>query len=165
MKRIIALLLAILMCAAFVGCGDESKATPDEKGNVGTADEAAKPAETSPETLTKNGKPYASVQDYISDPEVKESIDSAKDSNSEIVTFDYYADGNQLVYDYTYTQQYDEERVAEMKKSLDETLEKNSSYYMQVVDQLRKNVDVENPQLVMNYRNSDGTIIATRTFG
>ena len=168
MKKIIAIILALLLCISFVGCSvtkvDNGKATADQSTTANETAAAATQNEKETSAADKGGKAYATIEDYINDPEVKASIDSAKEAAGDVLTFDYHAEDNKLIYDYSYNNHFDDESVEILKGTLEESLETNSEYYSSVVDVLVRNVNVENPQIVINYRNDDGTIIATRTY-
>lgn len=172
MKRIIAIILITTLCLAATGCTITKKEGPadkdatfsvaDETKSADASENSAATAETS--GADKGDKPYASIQDYISDPEISQSIDSARESMGDKITFEYHAEGDMLFYDYTYTDQYDESAVATLKPVLETSLENNIDSFREVVDVIRKNVNVANPKLVVTYHNNDGTVIATRTF-
>ena len=164
MKKIIALILALILCFAVAGCSITKK---DNDAAVSTADEskATEVAETSAPSADKGNKQYASVEEYISDPAVSKSLDSANDSFGDKVTFAYHAEGDKLVYDYTYTEYYNETALTTIRTALESSLEKNADSFNQVVDVLKKTVNVAEPKLEVNYHNNDGSIIASRTFG
>ena len=167
MKKIIAILLIISVCAVcvvFAGCSDDTSGDkavkPSESSS--TVDEATKAQSVS--TADESGKKYSSIEEYISDPEIKEAFDATKESMRDLISFEYHAEGNKLIYDYTYLSHYEGAVLDNLKKSLEESLESNSESYSQIVDGLREKVNENDPQLVINYRNDDGSIIVTETF-
>ena len=172
MKKMIALLLALALCLAVAGCTITKKEGSADKDATFSSVEESKPADTTEAAKAadaaagsdKGDKQFADINAYISDPEVSKSIDSAKEGLGDVLTFDYHAEGDTLVYDYTYTKQYDDTAVATLRPALESSLEKNIDSFNQVVDVIKKNVNVSNPKLVINYHNNDGSIIATRTF-
>ena len=169
MKKIIALILALILCFAVAGCSITKK---DNDATVSTADEAkatddtsvSKPVASEPVAADNAAKIYASIDEYISDPAVSKSLDSANDSLGDKVTFDYHAEDDKLVYDYTYTEQYSEAALVSIRPTLEASFDEEADSFNQVVDVLKKTVKTASPKLVINYRNGDGTVIATHTF-
>lgn len=164
MKKIIALILALILCFAVAGCSVTKK---DNDATVSTADEAKATYDTSvSESVAADNaaKIYASIEEYISDPAVSKSLDSAKESFGDKLNFEYHAEDDKLIYDYTYTEQYGEAALVSIKPTLEASFEEEADSFNQVVDVLKKTVKTASPKLVINYRNGDGTVIATHTF-
>lgn len=194
MKRIIAIILAALLCFVFVGCSGSGEKATDDSAETSVQDSAtAKTEETSAqdstdakteETSAQNSEAqktdsddsadsgsasapatvYDTVEDYINAPDVKKSMESAKESSGDIISFDYHAEGNKLIYDYTYNNHIDDSELEAMKKVLEDSMESNSDYYTQVADVLKRNVKIDEPEIVINYHNDDGTVIATKSY-
>lgn len=153
MKRIIALLSAAALCLVFAACGAQTK-----------TDTAADSASDSP-TAGDDSTVYATVEEYISSPEITAEMKSVEEAVGDVMTFDYYAEGDKLIYDYTYTTDFEEDSLDELKESLDEALEKNASGYSQVAEVLARHVpSAEKPQVELIYRSSDGSVITSRTY-
>lgn len=171
MKKIIALILALILCFTVAGCTITQKEASDKETAVSSANgsKSTEAAETSAKTGTtavaeKGDKLYASIEEYISDPEISKSLDSTKEKFGDKLTFEYHAEGDKLIYDYTYTEQYSEAALVSIKPTLEASFEEEADSFNQVVDVLKKTVNTESPKLVINYRNGDGSIIATHTF-
>lgn len=164
MKKIIALILALILCFAVAGCSVTKK---DNDATVSTADEAKATYDTSvSESVAADNaaKIYASIEEYISDPAVSKSLDSAKEGFGDKLNFEYHAEDDKLIYDYTYTEQYGEAALVSIRPTLEASFEEEADSFNQVVDVLKKTVKTASPKLVINYRNGDGTVIATHTF-
>ena len=180
MKRIIALILALLLCLALAACGDQdtgsaasesgqSASTPDEskpsdassEADSGTSSKAASGSNNKTGSVTFN-----SVDEYLAFPEVKEKLDAAVksvESMSDVLTFKYYAQDNQLHYDYTYKEQYEGAILETLKETLEQDLETNPAYPA-IVDEMKGYIKIDDPQFVISYLNADGTVIATKTY-
>ena len=159
MKKIISVVLAALICIAFAGCSVS-------KNDTATQDSAETASqETVAAQIETAAVMYDTIEDYINTPDVKKSIDSAKDASSDVMTFDYHAEGNQLVYDYTYNDHISDSDLDGIRTNLENSLESNADKYTEVVKVLKKNVKINDPQIVLNYHNADGSVIATRTYG
>lgn len=70
MKRVVALLIAVVLCALFCGCGkdsDQKKATTDEAvaATMATQEEAQKPTKAAKKTSKKDNANTAKAEDYI----------------------------------------------------------------------------------------------------
>lgn len=153
MKRIICILGIILLCIGFSACSDDANGEPSS--DVATPDQQETEAPA---------KPYASLEEYLEAPEVQAEINDAIDSSGDSMTMAVYVDGDTLVYEYTFTQTYDEEQTETLKSKLDAGLEENASTYEEYVSLLKADVDVENPKIKVVYRNGDGTVITERIY-
>ena len=171
MKKVFALILVLLLCVTVVGCssgGSDNGGSSSSSAASSAADSSspASSAVSSAASTSQASSKYASIEEYLDDPTVKATVSSALEAydNELFSDMKVYAEGDKLVYDYTYSQVYDEDQVATMR----ETLESKSDDEFKlddVVEELKTYVDVENPQVEVIYRNGDGTIIASRTFG
>jgi len=157
MKKIIAIIIAAMMCLVVTACGDKNSAA-DESAAAETS------ASTPAATIASGTQIYDTIEDYINTPDVRNSIDRAKEENSDVFTFEYHVEGDTLVYDYTYVKQVDSSALESVKAAQEKSLDSNSDHYSQVVEVLRKNVKADAPKLTINYHNNDGSVIASRTF-
>ena len=108
---------------------------------------------------------FASVEDYLNNEQVQESIQKQLDNSTDSsIKMDVYAEGDTLVYDYTFTQAFTESELATVKSSLDSSLENASGTFSDVVKELKTYVNVENPKAKVIYRNSDGAEITERIY-
>lgn len=181
MKRIIALLTAVLLCLSLAACGESEPASADSatKDSIASAEAAIKDtADSSSETAANKSDSdsagsnnssdvkFSSVEEYIQHPDVKKNLETVTESLkqfSDTMTFSYHAEGNQLHYDYKYVKQYDEENVQRIKETIEADLENNSAY-TSIVDEMKQYIDIDNPQFVITYFNADGSVILTKTF-
>ena len=163
MKKIVTVVLVALICVAFAGCSASKNDTATKDSAPGGSETTTQ--ETVAAQVETAAVMYDTVEDYINTPDVKKSIDSAKDASSDVMTFDYHAEGNQLIYDYTYNDQISDSDLDGIRTNLENSLESNADKYTEVVKVLKKNVKINDPQIVLNYHNADGSVIATRTYG
>ena len=184
MKRIVCIILAVIFCLSFAACGkSDSTATEDSATKDSAVSSAASSADDTAETVAEATQPavssdtssaaggntatkmFASVEDYLNNPQVQDSINSQINNNSySSITMNVYAEGDTLVYDYTFTQAFTESELATVKSSLDSSLESASGTFSDVVKELKTYVNVENPKAKVIYRNSDGTEITERIY-
>lgn len=169
MKKVFALILVVLLCVTVVGCSSGGS----DNGGSSSSTAASSVAETSSSSSTvssaasssQSTSKFASIADYLEDETVKATVSSALESYNNDLFSDMrvYAEGDKLVYDYTYSNVYDEDQVAKMRETL-ESKSDDEFNLDEVVEELKTYVDVENPEVEVIYRNGDGTIIASRTF-
>lgn len=113
LRKLCALALAgLLTLSALAGC---TSAKTIVGGN--TSSTSAEPSSSS-EDSTASSEPkssastgeamFASLADYLADPDVKASIDAEiENQTDDSMTIKVYADGNALVYEYQFTDEYD----------------------------------------------------------
>ena len=152
MKRIICILLIALLCVGLAACSpkqDNTEPASDTASSAVSQTDAAQSANAS-----SSGKQYATVKEYLDRPDVQSQINSTIESNkSDEMSMSIYAEGDDtLVYDYLFTQTYDENGVAE------------GSTFTSVAGTLKTYVVVENPKVKVVYRNGDNTVITEKTF-
>lgn len=164
MKRIICVLFIMLLCVGLAACSPKQDNTEPASDPASSAASQTDAAQAS--SVSSSGKRYATVKEYLDTPEVQSQINSTIESNkSDDMEMSIYAEGDDtLVYDYLFTQTYDENGVAELKSGLDKALEEKGSTFTSVAGTLKTYVDVENPKVKVVYRNGDNAIITEKTF-
>ena len=164
MKRIICVLLIMLLCVGLAACSP--KQNPTEAASDPASSAASQSDSTQSASASSSGKQYATVKEYLDRPDVQSQINSTIESNkSDEMSMSIYAEGDDtLVYDYLFTQTYDENGVAELKSGLDKALEEKSSTFTSVADTLKTYVEAENPKVKVVYRNGDNTVITEKIF-
>lgn len=164
MKKIICLLLVALLCVGLAACSSKPNNENPASNAVASSSQSDDATEAPAVSSQSSGKPYASVEDYLNTPEVQSEVNSAIEANDSGLNLEVYADGDTLVYDYTFTETFDDDTLDVVKDSLDTALEEKASSFESVVTVLKSNVDVENPKVKVVYRNSDGTVITEKTY-
>ena len=168
MIRSAALLLALILCLSLAACGAKNTDDPsgDEAASSAATESSASTAasETTVPSVSQD-EVYSSVQEYIDSPAIQSELESAKEYLDGMMTYQVYAEGEKMVYDYQYTTEYDAETTVSIKEKLDESLESSSDAYSQIVEVLRTHVSgIQNPQIEVIYRNGDGTVITSRLY-
>lgn len=168
MKRIICVLLIALLCVGLAACSPKQNNTNPASGatSASASSVASQSDATQAAGSSSSNKPYATVKEYLDTPDVQSQINSTIEANkTDDMEMSVYAESDDmLVYDYTFTQTYDENGVAELKSGLDKALEEKSSTFTTVASTLKTYVDVENPKVKVIYRNGDNSIITEKTF-
>lgn len=111
---------------------------------------------------------FATLADYLADPDVKASIDAEiENQTDDNMTIKVYADGNALVYEYQFTDEYDLSDEAEkqsVQDALKEGCEENASTFEDIADTLESEVGLSGVHVRLVYLNGDGSEIYTHDF-
>lgn len=111
---------------------------------------------------------FATLADYLADPDVKASIDAEiENQTDDSMTIKVYADGNALVYEYQFTDEYDLSDEAEkqsVQDALKEGCEENASTFEDIADTIESEVGLSGVHVRLVYLNGDGSEIYTHDF-
>lgn len=111
--------------------------------------------------LENTGK-YATMEDYVNSEAVQNMVDSMLSSlEQQGISIVLKGDGNRLIYEYTYQEQVDAGTAA---PALESALSDQSATFAQVAASLKAVVDVEDPIVMVTYRNADGSEIYSQEF-
>lgn len=112
--------------------------------------------------LVACGKQYSSVSDYLNADEVKSQLSQAQKSlEGSGITVDVTADGDKMIYTYN---------CAKLKKSdelvtaMESQMAKADSTFQNAANEMKKFVDVENGQIEVTYKDSEGETICSKTY-
>lgn len=102
LRKLCALALAgLLTLSALAGCTSAKTIVGGNTSSTSASSETESSASTG-EAM------FASLADYLADPDVKASIDAEiENQTDDSMTIKVYADGNALVYEYQFTDEYD----------------------------------------------------------
>lgn len=175
LRKLCALALAgLLTLSALAGCtsaktivGGNTSSTSDESSSSSEA--ASEDSTASSESSASTGEAmFASLADYLADPDVKASIDAEiENQTDDNMTIKVYADGNALVYEYQFTDEYDLSDEAEkqsVQDALKEGCEENASTFEDIADTLESEVGLSGVHVRLVYLNGDGSEIYTHDF-
>lgn len=159
---------------------DEATTTPTDEATTAPSDDAATlaptdnattapsdEATTAPSDKTSSTGIYKNMEEYISDPTVKASLDQAiKSAAGSGMTIDITAEGNTLIYKYTYNQQMssDSVPVETLKQSLETAMNSQKDQMQNFANQIG-NVVEETPAIIsLQYIDADGTPLYEKEF-
>ncbi len=112
-------------------------------------------------TSASNGK-IDSIEAFVATDEMQSQIKEAKESVEDgTLTMDIVAEGNKLVYVYTYQTDLDIEAT---KEALATAIEQQASVFENVAKEIKNAVNVENPIVEVRYLAKDGTEIYSQEF-
>lgn len=161
------LLAAVMLCTAcsLIPTFESSSAASSEAAPTPAPEEES--SETSSSSAPQPGL-WSSVGEYLEDPSVVEQIDAeiaaAEGTGLAIAV---YADGNTLVYDYTYAEQLDlsdETTKQSMVDALKSGIEAQAAAYENIAAMLRSVISADDIKVRLTYNNADGSEIYSCEF-
>lgn len=142
---------------------DDATTAPSDNATTAPTDDAT----TAPSATTSSTGVYKNMEAYISDPTVKASLDQAiKSAAGSGMTIDITAEGNTLIYKYTYKQQMssDSVPVETLKQSLETAMNSQKDQMQNFANQIG-NVVEETPAIIsLQYIDADGTPLYEKEF-
>lgn len=107
--------------------------------------------------LTACGEtPEQKLKSYIESDTVQKQLDSMTSSFESMLDIDVKAEGEKLVFDFTYKTQLDDSTLDHMKSQLETSFNSLSSTFESLANQIKKEVGIENATVVININNADG---------
>lgn len=107
--------------------------------------------------LTACGEtPEQKLKSYIESDTVQKQLDSMTSSFESMLDIDVKAEGEKLVFDFTYKTQLDDSTLDLMKSQLETSFNSLSSTFESLANQIKKEVGIENATVVININNADG---------
>ena len=110
--------------------------------------------------LTACGEtPEQKLKSYIQSDAVKEQIDSMTSQFESMLDIDVKAEGEKLVFDFTYKTQIDDATLSIVKSSLETAFSSLASTFETLANQIKKEVGLAGATVVININNADGKSI------
>lgn len=110
--------------------------------------------------LTACGEtPEQKLKSYIQSDVVKEQIDSMTSQFESMLDIDVKAEGEKLVFDFTYKTQIDDATLSIVKSSLETAFSSLASTFETLANQIKKEVGLAGATVVININNADGKSI------
>lgn len=107
--------------------------------------------------LTACGEtPEQKLKSYIESDAVKEEISSMTSSFKSILDVDVKAEGEKVVFDFTYKTQIDEAALKTVKPQLETAFDSVASTFENLANEIKKKVGIDNATVVININNADG---------
>ena len=72
--------------------------------------------------------------------------------------------GDTIVYQYTYKEQYDKSTLDAMKEAIDSSLDKQTDLYTGMIEDVESTTGVENVKIKLAYYLPDGTQVTEKTY-
>ncbi|MCI2112766.1 MAG: DUF4854 domain-containing protein [Ruminococcus sp.] len=110
--------------------------------------------------LTACGEtPEQKLKSYIESDTVQEQISSMTSSFESMLDIDVKAEGEKVVFDFTYKTQIDDATLETVKSQLETAFDSLASTFESMANQIKKEVGIENATVVININNADSTNI------
>ncbi|MGN0503287.1 MAG: DUF4854 domain-containing protein [Ruminococcus sp.] len=110
--------------------------------------------------LTACGEaPEQKLKSYIESDTVQEQINSMTASFGSVLDIDVKADGEKVVFDFTYKTQIEDTLLDSIKSQLETSFDTLASTFEEFANQIKKEAGIENAAVVININNADGTNI------
>ena len=170
LRKLCALALAgLLTLSALAGCTSAKTVIGGDSSSTSASSEASSEAVSEDSTASSAGDTeFATLADYLADPDVKASIDAeVENQTDDSMTIKVYADGNALVYEYQFTDEYDlsdDATKQSVQDALKEGCEENASTFEDIADTLESEVGLSGVHVRLVYLNGDGSEIYTHDF-
>lgn len=166
LRKLCALALAgLLTLSALAGCTSAKTVVGGDSSSTSASSEAVSEDSTA---SSVGDTEFATLADYLADPDVKASIDAEiENQTDDSMTIKVYADGNALVYEYQFTDEYDlsdEDIKQSVLDALKEGCEENASTFEDIADTLESEVGLSGVHVRLVYLNGDGSEIYTHDF-
>lgn len=111
-------------------------------------------------TACGNSK-FGSISDFVNSDEFQQQLDAAMSSTEGSgLNLEITGEDNKLIYSYTYQ----EEMPAEAAEQLQAALEAQASTLEGIASELKNAVNVENPVVVVEYLNPNGSVLCSMEF-
>lgn len=152
--RVVACAVVMTMSLSLFACSKD-----EDKDTKSKTEESSKTEDADDDSSDKE---FASIEEYVNSDIMQAEINSMLDSVQEQgMKMEVKGEGNKLIYSYTYTEMENEDG---MKEALEAGLDSQKGTFVSVAQSLETIVDVENPVVVVEYIDANGTVIASREF-
>ncbi len=142
MKKILAVVLALVFVLSLAACGEKDK---NDSGKASSS------------------KKYATLQAYIDDPVNMQGFDKMKEDSADVMDIDVVVEGSTLVYDYRFKAVMDAAELPDVKTTLDQKLDDSSASFVQMAQSIQRMIE-ETIDIKVRYRNGDGEVITEKSF-
>lgn len=176
--RMGAILAALVLMAGLAACGGEStssqapvsSAQSSEAASEAASSEAASSeaasseAEESSEAQAGTGM-FATVADYLADPAMKQQLDALAEAlEGSGMTMTIEAEGNALVYDYTFSTEMDDATREAAAAALEDSLAQQADTFSSIAATLQQAVETDGVSVIVRYRDSNGDLLTEQSF-
>lgn len=136
----------------------ESSESQAEQSALEAEEEAGSAAQSEEEAAGEVTGMYSSIEEFVNSDVVQTQLEAMQ---TEELGVDVLAEGNKLIYEFTYGPDVNTEGIAD---ALSAALQEQASTFELVAQTLKAAVDVENPVVVVTYKDSQGNVIVSQEF-
>ena len=137
---------------------EQSALEAEEEAGSAAQSEAEAVASAEEEAAGEVTGMYSSIEEFVNSDIVQTQLEAMQ---PEELGVDVLAEGNKLIYEFTYGPDVNTEGIAD---ALSAALQEQASTFELVAQTLKAAVDVENPVVVVTYKDSQGNVIVSQEF-
>lgn len=162
-SKLLVLMMVLAMAFSLAACGSKD----DASNSSTTTDNAATNESSQSQGSTDNkssssSSSYSSVEEYVNSPEIQNALSTLeKQLEGSGMNIKITADGNKMIYTYTYE---DTEKADGMAESLEQALSAQDATFQATADQIKKEVKVDSATVVIEYVDSKGEMIYSKEY-
>ncbi len=175
--RILACVMALAMVLSLAACSDSGKkddasskapvsSAAESKPASSAADEpSSTPASSSEVSKAVSIGKYASISEFLADPDVSSQLESMMSAMGDDMQIDITGEGEKLVYTFTFTEELGDDLdsiSAAMKEEMAD--ESFTATFEGIAASLSDAIEVTNPSVVVTYKAADGTEIYSQEY-
>lgn len=108
--------------------------------------------------------PEEKLASYIDSDSFQSQLDTMKSSYDSVMDIDVKADGQSVIYVFTYKTDLPEESLDTVKSTLEEAFDSMSSTYEGIANDLKEKEGLDNPSVVIEINAKDGSNIFSKTY-
>lgn len=108
--------------------------------------------------------PEEKLTNYIKSDIFQKQVDSMSSQFESMLDIDVKAEDSKVIYEFTYKTQIPDETLGTVKSTLDSSFQAMSSTFESIANEIKKDVGVENPIIVVSINNADGKNITALEF-
>lgn len=108
--------------------------------------------------------PEEKLKNYIESDTFQSQLDTYKTSFGSTLDIEVKTDDNKLVYEFTYKTQIEDNLIDSVKDQLDTAFNSMSSSFESIANELKTEIKIDNPVVVIKLLNADGTTITELEF-
>ena len=167
--RMGAILAALVLTAGLAACGGESTSSQApvssaQSSEAASSEAASSEAEESSEAQAGTGT-FATVADYLADPAMKQQLDALAEAlEGSGMTMTIEAEGNALVYDYTFSTEMDDATREAAAAALEDSLAQQADTFSSIAATLQQAVETDGVSVIVRYRDSNGDLLTEQSF-
>lgn len=110
------------------------------------------------------GSPEEKLKNYIESDTFQSQLDTYKTSFGSTLDVDVKAEDNKLIYEFTYKTQIEDSLIDSVKDQLNTSFNSMSSSFESIANELKSQIKIDDPVVVIRLLNADGTTITELEF-
>lgn len=171
-SKLVVLMMVLTMAFSLAACGSKDdasnssttndNATNDNVTNEATTNDSSQSQSSADKSSSSSSSSYSSVEEYVNSPEIQNALSTLeKQLEGSGMNIKITADGNKMIYTYTYENQ---EKVDGLAESLEQALSAQDATFQATAEQIKEAVGVDSASVVIEYVDSKGEMIYSKEY-